>query len=160
MHSRRAGRTGVVMLTSVFVLALTAKTGVADRLPPFEADDIASAGRVDASKAPTSRLAETDPVLLGRTDASLVPVVVKLDYDSVATYQGTVAGIEATSPSVTGHELSGDSVAELEYANFVADQEAAFAFDLADVGAGRDDGYVAAHRVRRRHGGRAGQPDR
>ena len=38
--------------------------------------------RVEADKAPTSRLAESDPELLDRTDAEPVPVLIKLDYDS------------------------------------------------------------------------------
>lgn len=83
----------------------------------------------DAAKAPTSRLAQTDPALLGRTDSTPVPVVVKLDYDSVATYGGDVSGLAATSPAVTGQALS-NSQAEQRYEAYIAGQEAKFAAAL------------------------------
>ena len=57
----------------------------------------------------TSSLAETDPALLGRTDATPIAVVVKLDYDSVATYDGSVPGPRRRrSPAVTGQRPAGD----------------------------------------------------
>ena len=52
-------------------------------------------------KAPSSALAQTDPALLGRPTPP-VNVMIKLDYDAVATYAGAVPGLAATSPSVTG----------------------------------------------------------
>ncbi|GAA3213258.1 S8 family serine peptidase [Dactylosporangium siamense] len=64
-------------------------------------------GQVTATKATTSRLAKTDRTLLGRSDAAPVQVVVKLDYDSLATYRGGIAGLPATSPGATGRKLSG-----------------------------------------------------
>ena len=60
--------------------------------PSFTAETLTPYERVTGSRAPTSRLAETDPALLGRTDAEPVEVVVKLDYDSIATYAGDVEG--------------------------------------------------------------------
>ena len=62
---------------------------------------LAAADRIDGSKAPTSRLAQTDPGLLARDDRTQMPVLVKLDYDAVATYSGGVAGLAPTSPSAT-----------------------------------------------------------
>ena len=41
-----------------------------------------------------------------RTDSTPVEVLVKLDYDSVATYSGQVEGLAATSPATTGKALS------------------------------------------------------
>ena len=83
------------------------------------------------SKSPTSRLAESDPALIARKDATRVSVVVKLDYDSVATYSGTVKGLPATSPAVTGTPLTGRTPAEVAYDRFIAGEEAAFAAALA-----------------------------
>ena len=60
-------------------------------------------------------------------------MLVKLDYDSVATYRGSVDGLEATSPSVTGDPLTGQSQAEAAYDDYVADVETAFLDDLAAV---------------------------
>ena len=41
-------------------------------------------------KAATSRLAQSDPAVLAATGTAKVPLLVKLDYDSVATYSGGV----------------------------------------------------------------------
>src|ERR1051325_1954285 len=46
---------------------------------------LAPASRVQGVKALTSRLAKTDRSLLGRSGSAPVQVVIKLDYDSVAT---------------------------------------------------------------------------
>jgi len=63
-------------------------------------------GSTTSAKTTTSKMAKTDPTLLNRTDSTPISVVVKLDYDSLATYDGNVAGYAATSPSVTGRPLS------------------------------------------------------
>lgn len=76
-------------------------------------------------KSLTSRIVRTDPALLGRTDAAQVPVLVKLDYDSLATYPGNVAGLDATSPSVTGRTLS-EAPAEKRYTRYVEQREKEF----------------------------------
>src|SRR4051794_1635267 len=60
------------------------------------------ATRVLGRRPPRSRLAQSDLEVLGSTTSKLIPVAVKLDYDSVATYDGSVRGLAATSPSVTG----------------------------------------------------------
>ncbi|GAA0724247.1 S8 family serine peptidase [Dactylosporangium roseum] len=88
-----------------------------------------AAKQTSAAKSPTSRMAKTDPSLLNRTDTTRVPIAVKLDYDSTATYSGGIAGYEATSPSVTGKALSG-SAAEKRYENRIAGIEDKFLADL------------------------------
>jgi hypothetical protein len=67
---------------------------------------LAATSSTTSAKTATSKLAQTDPTLLNRTDSTPISVVVKLDYDSIATYDGSVAGYAATSPSVTGRALS------------------------------------------------------
>jgi hypothetical protein len=52
----------------------------------FTSEPLVQTTRFDVAKASTSRLAQTDKTLLGRGDDAMVPVVVKLDYDPVATY--------------------------------------------------------------------------
>jgi hypothetical protein len=88
------------------------------------------AERVQATKAPTSRLAQTDKNLLGRTDSAPVSILVKLDYDSVATYSGGVAGLDATSPAVTGKSLSERTGALQKYEAHVTGKEQAFSSAL------------------------------
>jgi hypothetical protein len=92
--------------------------------------DLSPASRVTSAKSPTSRLAKTDPSLLNRRDATRVSIVVKLSYDSIATYAGGVAGMPATSPSVTGRPLS-NSAAEKRYAGYIAGLENAFVAQLS-----------------------------
>lgn len=94
------------------------------------ADAVAPESRVEAAKAPTSRVAESDPDLLARTDTTPVPVVIKLDYDSIATYAGDRDGLEATSPSVTGEPLTAADVSSSDYAEAVAADEAAITADI------------------------------
>ena len=89
------------------------------------------ASTITAAKSSTGRLAQTDPSLLGRTDATPVNVVVKLDYDATATYDGDIAGLPATSPEVTGEKLTGDSPAEVTYENYTGEIDSTFRSDLA-----------------------------
>ncbi|MEV4411627.1 S8 family serine peptidase [Catellatospora sp. NPDC049609] len=83
-----------------------------------------------AGKAPTSRLARTDRSLLDRSDGERIPVLVKLDYDAVASYAGGLPGLAATSPAVTGARLrNGD--AERAYEAYLAERERRFTSALA-----------------------------
>ena len=94
---------------------------------------VTQTGRINADKAPTSRLAESDPALLRRTDSRPVQVMIKLDYDATATYQGGVEGLAPTSPSVTGQPLTGNSAPEREYEAYVAEQESELKAEIADT---------------------------
>jgi hypothetical protein len=49
--------------------------------------------------------------------------MIKLDYDAVAAYAGGIEGLEATSPSVTGVELTGSTAAEQAYGQHVNAKE-------------------------------------
>ena len=87
-RARAVGLVAVLSATSLAIGARRPGTGGrstgSDRRPLGSTPDEA----IDGNKSLTSRIAETDPALLGRTDATPVEVLVKLDYDSVATYQG------------------------------------------------------------------------
>lgn len=89
----------------------------------FTATPVEATARTVGAKASTSAVAESDPGLLARTDATPVPVVVKLDYDAIATYQGGRPGLAATSPSVTGRALTDATATRSAYARDVARQE-------------------------------------
>jgi hypothetical protein len=112
------------------VVVAWAGPSAADPAGELTAETLTPGSRYDAVKAPTSRAARTDPSLLARTDSTPIPVLVKLDNDSVATYTGEVAGYAATSPAVTGRDLTG-SLAERRYESYLAQQEAEFADALA-----------------------------
>src|SRR5581483_5682900 len=79
---------------------------------------VSPVAREELGRAPTSRLARTDRALLGRSDGELLPVLVKLDVDPVATYRGGITGFDPTSPAVTGRRLTGGP-AELAYERYL-----------------------------------------
>jgi Subtilase family/Fibronectin type-III domain len=139
MTTRLRARHFVVGLIGALLTLITG-VGASSAGPPagstatrdatLAATPLAATGTVTATKAPTSRLAKTDPALLGRTDRTPIRVMIKLDYDSVATYQGGMAGLPATSPTVTGSRLTGASRAELRYGAHVARTERAIVADI------------------------------
>ena len=115
---------------------------VAATLPAFAAEPARSSAdmrasalqpseRIVAAKSPTSRLARTDPGLLARSDGRMVNAIVKLDYDSVATYAGGIRGLAPTSPEVTGKPLNRASRADKAYRAYVKGKEDAFIRALA-----------------------------
>jgi hypothetical protein len=63
---------------------------------PTGTSGLAATQRVQANKAPRSSLAKTDRTLLARNDAGSTRVMIELDYDSIAAYQGGVDGLAAT----------------------------------------------------------------
>ena len=80
---------------------------------PLSPDETITGGKSDGA-----RLAQTDPSLLGRTDSTPVNVMIKYDYDATASYAGGVAGLAATSPSVTGKELKDNKGAVQAYESY------------------------------------------
>ncbi len=87
--------------------------------PPLTADSTFT-----AQKAPSANLAQTDPALLGRTDATPVQVMIKYDFDATASYSGGVAGLAPTSPAVTGIPLDANTGAVAAYDNYAQGQTA------------------------------------
>jgi subtilisin family serine protease len=124
-------RTSAALIAS-WILVITAIAPVTAIAPQGDltATPLTASERITADKAPTSRLAETDQELLARTDARSTSVMIKLDYDSIATYEGGIAGLAATSPRVTGRPLTGASAAERQYDAYARAQEAAFVAEL------------------------------
>jgi subtilisin family serine protease len=104
--------------------------------------------RVAAAKAPTSRLAQTDPTLLNRTESTRIPVLVKLDYDPVATYNGGVAGLAATSPGETGRKLDRGAAVQA-YEKHIVRREQEIVADLAKA----VPGAAVRQRLRAVYGG-------
>ena len=80
---------------------------------------VSQANVLDAAKSVSGKLAKTDKSLLGKTSSAPVNVVVKLDYDAIASYAGGIAGLRATSPSVTGRSLKQNAAAVTAYRSYV-----------------------------------------
>jgi subtilisin family serine protease len=112
--------------------------------------ELTVATRAVGAKPRTSRLARSDERLLARTDATPVQVVVKLDYDPLATYSGHLKGFSATSPAATGRRLANSS-AEQSYEKHIERTEAAFLDSLR----GKVSGARVGTRLRTVYGGLA-----
>jgi subtilisin family serine protease len=131
----RARRRALAIAAGV-ALAVSATSPALAAQPPRSSADMRATAlepseRIVAAKSPTSRLARTDPALLARNDARMVHVIVKLDYDSVATYAGGLPGLAPTSPKVTGKPLDRASRADKAYRAYVNGKEDAFIRALA-----------------------------
>ena len=132
MRRKKRVRVSVVLVTApLLLLLLGVDASAAPDRPPLSGQALAPTERVQADKAPTSRLAKTDRSLLGRADSAAVHVVIKLDYDAIATYAGGIRGLDATSPSVTGRALSNSTGARQRYETYIAGRERAFTTELA-----------------------------
>jgi subtilisin family serine protease len=123
-HALRLGPALVVVGVLVYLsIGVSGSTGAT---PPsrFTATPLTPSGDpIDGSKSRVGRIAQTDPDLLDRTDSTPVNVMVKLDYDSVATYDGGIQGLPATSPHATGKELHENRPAVQAYEAHIAKVE-------------------------------------
>ena len=111
-HVRPAALVAVAVILTValaYAASGVASTNDAQRVSKFTATPVELDGvPIEAAKSRTGRIAETDPDLLGRTDSAPVNVVVKLDYDSVATYQGTIHGLRGDEPEDDRQEVQAE----------------------------------------------------
>ncbi len=104
-------------------------------------------GRVTTGKSPSSALAQTPAGLTRIASPAPIPVMIKFDYDAVASYTGTVSGLDATSPSVTNRPVTANTAAISEYTGYIEDQEEAIsdriesAVPAADLGKGYQTVY-------------------
>jgi subtilisin family serine protease len=115
---------GRSLVATLVLLVGTVGLSGASAQPSFEVRPVEVDGAaIQGSKALSSRLARTDRSLLRLTGSALTSVIVKLDYDGVATYAGGVEGLRATSPSVTGRSIDASRPAVRDYAQYVASRE-------------------------------------
>ncbi len=113
------------LLAGAAVLALAAGPALAVDLKPAATaphQDTTFAG--SSVKSRLGRIARSSPGLLNRTDATPVTIVVKLDYDAVASYEGNIPGYAATSPKKTGKKLKDNKAAVSAYQGYAAGYEA------------------------------------
>jgi hypothetical protein len=105
------------------VLSIGASAAPSKREFHLAADGVSLVNVVDAPKSVSGRLAKTDPSLLRKTSSELVNVMVKLDYDAIASYAGGIEGLPPTSPTVTGRSLDENPGAVAAYRSYVAGLE-------------------------------------
>jgi subtilisin family serine protease len=134
-HFRTTRRTAIAGLSAGLLVAATlpALSAVAadpSPTPPnsrtWTATPLTLAGTVNGAKSPSGQLAKSDPELVNSTSAKQVRVVVKLDYDSLASYRGGLKGLPGTSPSVTGKRLDPKSANATKYLKHVTAVEDTF----------------------------------
>ena len=133
--SRRGRATGATLGLTFGLMTVTGAS-IAGGAPPtagLKASTLAPVHVVQGVKSATGRIARSDPALLGRIDTTPVNVVVKFDYDSVATYDGGLPGLAPTNPSVTGRKLDENATAVGAYENYVAREEAQIVSDIAQA---------------------------
>jgi Subtilase family/Fibronectin type-III domain/PA domain len=130
IQRRKAVRLLVVAVATA-TIALPSAVDATTTASGFTATALTASDTITMAKSTSGRSAVTDPALLGRTDATPVNVVVKLDYDATASYKGDITGLAATSPSVTGEKLTGDSGAEQAYENYTGQLDKSFRQELA-----------------------------
>ncbi|TPX02799.1 S8 family serine peptidase, partial [Schumannella luteola] len=100
--------------------AIAAPAYAAEPVPDFTAAAVSPEGPPEeGARTKSGQLAESDAELLARSDAAIVPVMVKVDVDPVASYAGGVDGYAATSPEITGKDLSLSDPAVAEYLEYV-----------------------------------------
>jgi hypothetical protein len=93
------------LVLGVAALAAVAGTATGKAKPTLTGKALQPAKVFNVDKAQTSRVAKTDPSLLGKSDSTPVNVMIKYDFDATASYTGGVAGLAATSPRETGRKL-------------------------------------------------------
>jgi subtilisin family serine protease len=129
--ARRRGALGLVAVLGALAL-IVGSLPVAAAAPKtrsgreLKATPLTATTRVTGAKSASGQLARTDRSLLGLKSNQPVNVVVKLDYDSLAGYRGSVKGYAATSPSVTRRKLNLRDATVRRYAGYVAGVEGSF----------------------------------
>ena len=106
-----------LVLVAVLALPAAARPGLTVR--PFHL----SGAPQRVSKAASTQLARTDRSLLRIRGSKPVKVMVKLDYDAIASYGGGVGGLAATSPLTTGRSLRSNAAAVARYSDYVVARE-------------------------------------
>jgi hypothetical protein len=146
-------RTSVALSAAVLAASVVTPAASVGASDPgrFTAKALLPTSTITAAKSTSGRLAQSDSSLLARTDAAPVNVMVKLDYDAAASYQGDLPGLAATSPSATGRALSGTTPAEKAYGAYTGKADRTFRSNLAS----RFPGAKAGHSVRQVYGGLA-----
>ncbi|GAA2847840.1 S8 family serine peptidase [Streptosporangium fragile] len=144
-----------VLAAGVGLVAAMAPPASADPTPTptpstkWTATPLTGGEPVQGAKSPTGKLARSDEGLLKSTSGATVNVMVKLDYDSFAAYQGGLDGLPATSPAKTGKPLDIKSSDAKKYQKHIEEVENGFLTALAKA----VPGAKAGQRLRTVYGG-------
>jgi subtilisin family serine protease len=136
ISTRNRNRRGLVALLVGALIGGSVLAAPAAAADPVDPESLTGTGLPISStesvtKSATSRLAKSDPEVLAATSPERVPLLVKLDYDSVATYTGGEAGLQPTSPAATNSKLNENTDAVRAYESFAASVEDNFVAGLS-----------------------------
>ena len=115
-------RLAVALATLCLLSGQLVFAGVASGAGPvqFTATPLTPDTTFEGAKSSSGSIAKSDPALLGRSDPTIVKVMIKYDFDAAASYGGGVGSLAATSPSVTGKSLTQNATAVAAYGTYVA----------------------------------------
>ena len=118
MHRQRFAAFVAACTLVMALVPAAGQTALAEDPTQFTATPLTPDSTFSSAKSPTGKVTQTDLALLGRTDSTPINVVIKYDYDPTASYAGGVAGLAATSPSVTGKKLKNNKAAVDAYEQY------------------------------------------
>ena len=107
-------------LLTVTATSTASRTAQASALKVISADALTPSSTYVGSKSTSGYAAKTDRTLLGNHSSGLVNVMIKYDFDAIASYAGRIPGLKATSPRVTGKTFSQNRVAVAAYDRYTA----------------------------------------
>ena len=111
--------TGFLAVTTVLTALLASAVTAANLAPTPTQPKPDNTIMMQGGKARPAGIVPSDPALLGRTDSTLVPILVKLDYAAVTDYDGDIPGLAATNPQRTGKKLNQNKAAVDAYTRYV-----------------------------------------
>ncbi|QEO10158.1 S8 family serine peptidase [Protaetiibacter larvae] len=131
MSLRRSVLVSTVAVSALILSGIGAPAFAADPGPALQAAAVTpSDPPQEGARSKTGRLAQSDEAVLARADAAVVPIMVKVDVDPVASYAGGLDGFPATSPEVTGTKLS---LSDPAVARYLAHVKEVIASTQADI---------------------------
>jgi subtilisin family serine protease len=110
----------LVALAVVLSVGLTASANASQKSDRFTVTPLQPVSQFQGTKSVSGGIAKTDRSLLGLSGSRPISVLVKLDYDALASYRGGVAGYAATSPTSTGKDLKANRGAVRSYSGYMA----------------------------------------
>ncbi len=109
----------LVGLLTVTATSTASRTAQASALR-LTASPLTPSSTYVGSKTMSGYAAKTDRTLLGSTSSRLVNVMIKYDFDALASYAGRIPGLKATSPRASGKKFSQNRVAVAAYDRYTA----------------------------------------
>jgi subtilisin family serine protease len=130
--AKRARRAVVAIASALLLIAVVSAAGQAGtaKLTPVTSAALSKDSSFTSLKSVTGRLAKTDPSVLKLPGSKLTSIMVKLDYDALGSYLGSIPGYPATSPQVTKHPLNPNSAESKKYLGYISGVEKKFSSAL------------------------------